>query len=66
MRARCGSHPNIAVGLVVRDGHALVEIYPATDAHGAFARAHGGGIEFGETADGGGAPRVRSKNSASS
>ena len=41
---------NIAVGLVVRDGHALVEIYPATERHGKFARAIGGGIEFGETA----------------
>ena len=41
---------NIAVGLVVRDGHALVEIYPATDRHAEFARALGGGIEFGETA----------------
>jgi 8-oxo-dGTP pyrophosphatase MutT (NUDIX family) len=41
---------NIAVGLVVRDGHALVEVYPATDRHGEFARAIGGGIEFGETA----------------
>ncbi|HYJ50041.1 MAG TPA: NUDIX domain-containing protein [Microbacterium sp.] len=43
---------NIAVGLVVRDGHALVEMYPATDRHGAFARALGGGVEFGETAAG--------------
>lgn len=41
---------NVAVGLVVRDGHALVEIYPATDRHAEFARALGGGIEFGETA----------------
>lgn len=41
---------NIAVGLVARDGHALVEIYPATARHGVFARALGGGIEFGETA----------------
>lgn len=41
---------NIAVGLVIRDGHALVEIYPATERHGVFARALGGGIEFGETA----------------
>lgn len=40
---------NIAVGLVVRDGHALVEIYPATTRHGEFARALGGGVEFGET-----------------
>lgn len=41
---------NIAVGLVVRDGHAFVEVYPATGRHGVFARALGGGIEFGETA----------------
>jgi ADP-ribose pyrophosphatase YjhB (NUDIX family) len=43
---------NIAVGLVVREGRALVEIYPATERHGRFARAVGGGIEFGETAAG--------------
>jgi 8-oxo-dGTP pyrophosphatase MutT (NUDIX family) len=42
---------NIAVGLVVRGGRALVEIYPATDRHPVFARAIGGGIEFGESAD---------------
>ena len=41
---------NIAVGIIVRDGRALVEIYPATDRHGTFARAIGGGIEFGESA----------------
>lgn len=41
---------NVAVGLVVRDGHALVEIYPATARHAEFARALGGGIEYGETA----------------
>ncbi|WP_241245857.1 NUDIX domain-containing protein [Microbacterium sp. 4R-513] len=41
---------NIAVGLVVRDGRMLVEIYPATARHGVFARVPGGGIEFGETA----------------
>lgn len=40
----------IAVGLVVRDGHVLLESYPATDRHGEFLRAPGGGIEFGETA----------------
>jgi ADP-ribose pyrophosphatase YjhB (NUDIX family) len=40
---------NIAVGLIVRDGHALVEIYPANERHGVFARALGGGVEFGET-----------------
>ena len=39
---------NIAVGLLVRAGHALVEIYPATSRHGVFARVPGGGIEFGE------------------
>jgi 8-oxo-dGTP pyrophosphatase MutT (NUDIX family) len=42
---------NIAVGLVVREGRALVEIYAATDRHPVFARAIGGGIEFGESAD---------------
>jgi 8-oxo-dGTP pyrophosphatase MutT (NUDIX family) len=41
----------IVVGLLVRDGSALVELYPATSSHGEFARAIGGGIEFGETAD---------------
>lgn len=41
---------NIAVGLIVRGGHALVEFYPATADHGVFARALGGGIDFGETA----------------
>ncbi|WP_345802545.1 NUDIX domain-containing protein [Microbacterium sp. AZCO] len=41
---------NIAVGLVVRDGRMLVEIYPATARHDVFARVPGGGIEFGETA----------------
>ena len=41
----------IVVGLIVRDGSALVEHYPATETHGEFARAIGGGIEFGETAD---------------
>jgi 8-oxo-dGTP pyrophosphatase MutT (NUDIX family) len=41
----------IVVGLLVRDGSALVELYPATATHGEFARAIGGGIEFGETAD---------------
>ena len=34
----------------MRDARALVEIYPATDGHGEFARAIGGGIEFGESA----------------
>ena len=42
---------NIAVGIVVRDGRALVEIYPANDVHNTFARAIGGGIEFGEASD---------------
>ena len=41
---------NIAVGIVVRDGRALVEIYPANEVHDTFARAIGGGIEFGEPA----------------
>jgi 8-oxo-dGTP pyrophosphatase MutT (NUDIX family) len=42
---------NIAVGIVVRGGRTLVEIYPANDSHDTFARAIGGGIEFGETSD---------------
>lgn len=41
---------NIAVGLIVRDGYVLAEEYPAAEAHGAFLRAIGGGIEFGERA----------------
>jgi ADP-ribose pyrophosphatase YjhB (NUDIX family) len=41
---------NIAVGLIVRDGHVLAEESPATETHGAFLRAIGGGIEFGERA----------------
>lgn len=40
----------IAVGLVVRDGWVLAEEYPASASRGAFLRAPGGGIEFGETA----------------
>jgi len=40
----------IAVGLLVRDARALVEIYPASEKHPAFARALGGGVDFGETA----------------
>ena len=40
----------IAVGLVVQDGHVLLESYPETNRHGEFLRAPGGGIEFGETA----------------
>lgn len=41
----------IAVGLLVTDGHVLLESYPQTDEHGEFLRAPGGGIEFGETAE---------------
>ncbi len=41
---------NIAVGIVVRDGHALVELYATNGRHAEFARAIGGGVEFGETA----------------
>ncbi|MGO4188959.1 NUDIX domain-containing protein [Pseudarthrobacter sp. TAF60_1] len=43
---------NLAVGLLVRDGYVLVS--GATDSvkGEAFYRAIGGGIEFGETADG--------------
>lgn len=41
----------ISVALLVRGGKVLLERYPATDAHGMFLRAPGGGIEFGESAD---------------
>lgn len=41
---------NVAVGLIVRSGRALVEDYAARPGRTAFARAIGGGIEFGETA----------------
>lgn len=41
----------ISVALLVRGGKVLLERYPATDFHGAFLRAPGGGIEFGERAD---------------
>lgn len=40
----------IAVGILVRDGHVLLEEYAGDEAHGPFLRAPGGGIEFGETA----------------
>lgn len=43
----------VAVGLVVREDHALVGIYPASPQHPLFARALGGGIDFGEPADAG-------------
>lgn len=39
----------IVVGLLVRDGSVLLEEYPSNAHHGAFLRAPGGGIEFGET-----------------
>lgn len=42
---------NIAVGLIVRDGHVLAEEYPETDRYGRFLRAIGGGIDFGERAE---------------
>ncbi|GAB2469967.1 NUDIX domain-containing protein [Xylanimonas ulmi] len=41
---------NVAVGLVVRDGHVLAEEYPRIDGHHRFLRAIGGGIAFGERA----------------
>lgn len=41
---------NVAVGLVVRDGHVLAEEYPAGPGRHRFVRAIGGGIEFGERA----------------
>lgn len=41
----------VAVGLVVRGGHVLLEEYPATRRHGVFLRAPGGGIEAGERAE---------------
>lgn len=41
---------NLAVGLLVRDGHVLVERYPGSASEQAFDRAVGGGIEFGERA----------------
>ncbi|MGB4776963.1 tetratricopeptide repeat protein [Microbacterium sp.] len=40
----------ISVGLLVREGRVLLELYPANARHGEFLRAPGGGIEFGETA----------------
>lgn len=42
---------NIAVGLLVRDGHVLAEEYPAAGGYHRFVRAIGGGIEFGERAE---------------
>lgn len=41
---------NIAVGLVVKDGHVFAEEYPLIEGHHRFVRAIGGGIEFGERA----------------
>lgn len=41
----------IAVGLVVVDDWVLAELYPETEQRGAFLRAPGGGVEFGENAD---------------
>lgn len=40
----------ISVALLVHEGKVLLETYSATDAHGPFLRAPGGGIEFGESA----------------
>lgn len=40
----------ISVGILVRDGHVLLEEYAGDEVHGPFLRAPGGGIEFGETA----------------
>ncbi|WP_415096102.1 NUDIX domain-containing protein [Micropruina sp.] len=42
---------NIAVGLVVRDGRVLAEEHAVVPGHHRFARAIGGGIEFGERAE---------------
>ncbi len=42
---------NIAVGLVVRDGRVLAEEHAVVPGHHRFARAIGGGIEFGEHAE---------------
>ena len=39
---------NLVVGLVVRDGHVLLEEYPGDAWKGSFLRALGGGLEFGE------------------
>ncbi|TBT88761.1 NUDIX domain-containing protein [Propioniciclava sinopodophylli] len=39
---------NLVVGLVVRDGHVLLEEYPGDAWQGSFLRALGGGLEFGE------------------
>lgn len=39
---------NLVVGLVVRDGHILLEEYPGDEWRGGFLRALGGGVEFGE------------------
>jgi 8-oxo-dGTP pyrophosphatase MutT (NUDIX family) len=41
---------NIAVGLLVRQGHVLAEEHPLIEGHHGFVRAIGGGIEFGERA----------------
>ncbi|WP_051702996.1 NUDIX hydrolase [Oerskovia turbata] len=41
---------NVAVALLVRDGHVLAEEYPATARSARYLRAVGGGIEFGEHA----------------
>lgn len=41
----------IVVGLLVRDGWVLAEEYPGDARGGAFLRAPGGGVEFGERAD---------------
>lgn len=42
---------NIAVGILVRDGHVLAEEYPMIPGHHRFVRAIGGDIEFGERAE---------------
>lgn len=42
---------NVAVGLVVRDGHVLAEEYRGRSLGHPFLRLPGGGVEFGETAD---------------
>ncbi len=40
---------NLLVGVVVKEGHALLEEYPGDAWRGSFLRAIGGGLEFGET-----------------
>ena len=48
MGVTAGRIRNLLVGLVVRDGHVLLEEYPGDAWRGGFLRALGGGLEFGE------------------